>query len=297
MQGCIFNVQHFSVHDGPGIRTIIFLKGCPLRCAWCANPESQDIRPQIAYNSTNCIGGECLLCQRSCKEKAIFYPGSGPVEVQFQKCTKCMKCAAYCPAKAIIAYGEYKSVQTLIDQVEEDIRFYNTSNGGLTLSGGELTVQHDFALALLQEAKSRKIHTAIETCGYTTWDILYKIVEQSDYVLYDIKTLDDEKHFYYTGAHNHLILENYKKIKETFPQKAIRVRTPVIPGINDTDEDIRQIRDFIMQYPNTEYELLKYHRFGTPKYNYLGKKYKLDDTELSDARFSQLKRIACFEID
>lgn len=296
MKGCVFNVQHFSVHDGPGIRTIIFLKGCPLRCAWCANPESQEIKPQIAYNRANCIGAECLLCQRVCNEKAIFYPGEAAVEIQFQKCTKCMKCATFCPSKAITAYGEFKSVEDLIDQVEEDIQFYNTSNGGLTLSGGEIALQHDFALALLKEARRRKIHTAIETCGYAEWEALCEIVKQADYVLYDIKVMDDEKHFFYTGAHNQLILENFKKMRETFPKKNVRVRTPVIPGVNSTDEDIRQIRDFIMQYPNTEYELLKYHRFGTPKYDYLGKKYKLGDADLSDSQFEKLKKIASYEV-
>jgi len=203
-----------------------------------------------------------------------------------------MKCATYCPSKAITAYGEYKSVKTLIDQVEEDTQFYNTSSGGLTLSGGEATVQSEFAIALLNEAKSRRIHTAIETCGYAAWDVIRQVIDLVDYVLYDIKTMDDEIHKKYTGVSNQLILDNFKKLKMQYPEKKFRVRTPVIPGINDREEDIRAIRDFIRSYPNVEYELLKYHRFGTPKYDYLGKTYPLGEADLDENVFQRLKQIA-----
>ena len=292
MEGCVFNVQHFSIHDGPGIRTIIFLKGCPLKCAWCANPESQDTKPQIGYNPTNCIGGECLICQRVCSDQAIFYPGIGSVDIQFNKCSNCMKCAACCPSKAITSYGEYRTVQSLVDQVEEDIRFYATSNGGLTLSGGESMIQHEFALELLKEARRRKIHTAIETCGFAKWEIFNSILEETEYVLYDIKSMDDQKHLLYTGVHNQLILENFKKMKEHYPNKPVKVRTPVIPNVNDTEKDIRLIRDFVMRYSDVEYELLKYHRYGESKYNYLGRTYPMGECSLSDEKFNHLKQIA-----
>lgn len=292
MKGCVFNIQHFSIHDGPGIRTIVFLKGCPLRCAWCANPESQDPKPQIGYNPKNCIGWECLMCQRVCKDQAIFYPGFGGVEINFDKCSGCMKCAAYCPSKAVSAYGEYKTVETIIDQVEEDLRFYDASHGGLTLSGGEPTMQYEFAYALLKEAKNRRIHTAIETCGYSPWEMFSQIIKLTDYVLFDIKTMNDEKHYQYTAVHNQLILENFQRLKERYPEKPVKVRTPVIPNVNDTEEDIRNIRDYIMKYPLVEYELLKYHRYGVVKYDYLGKTYQLDEMDLGDEKFNQLKLIA-----
>ncbi|MBQ2014661.1 MAG: glycyl-radical enzyme activating protein, partial [Peptococcaceae bacterium] len=168
MEGCVFNVQKYSVHDGPGIRTIVFLKGCPLRCKWCCNPESQLAKPQIAYNPEKCIGDVCQLCAKACPENIITM-SEGKAVIDFQKCIHCLECAKACPAKSISLYGEYQKPSYFINKVEEDAIFYSRSEGGLTLSGGEPTMQTEFAVELLRDAKNRGITTAIETCGVIPW--------------------------------------------------------------------------------------------------------------------------------
>ena len=194
MKGYVFNIQRFSVHDGPGIRTIVFLKGCPLHCQWCANPESQTPIPTVAYNETKCIGGECLLCQRVCESKAIFYPGFSSVKFNFKKCINCLKCVSVCPAKAITAYGDLREANDVIDEVEKEQMFYAYSGGGLTISGGEPLYQHEFTLALLKEARRRHIKTAIETTGFSSWEIFDEIVQYLNYILFDIKTMNSDIH-------------------------------------------------------------------------------------------------------
>lgn len=291
MNGCIFNVQRYSVHDGPGIRTIVFLKGCPLRCRWCSNPESQQREPQLAYHPNNCIGGECLLCQSVCQHRAIFYPGIGEVRWEKEKCTECGACAEICPAEGFTIWGEMKSVKDVIDDVEKDMMFYTRSEGGMTLSGGEPLMQPEFAEALLQEAKRRCIHTAIETSLFADWEVVQRVLSLVDYILLDIKCLDGEKHRAFTGVDNALILENFRRLKEAFPEKPVRVRTPVVPGFNDNDEELMAISNMVKSYPNTDYELLKYHRFGQSKYDFLERSYEMGDIELSDERFDTLKAL------
>lgn len=291
MKGCIFNVQRYSVHDGPGIRTIVFLKGCPLRCKWCSNPESQRKEPEIAYHENKCIGGECLLCQSVCKERAIFYPGIGSVRWEKNKCTECGACTEVCPAEGFTMWGEMKSVKDVVDDVEKDMTFYARSEGGMTLSGGEPLMQAEFAVALLQEAKKRCIHTAIETTLFADWETVKTVISLIDYVLLDIKCIDAEKHKAFTGVDNALILENFRRLKETFPDKSVRVRTPVVPGFNDNDDDLLAIRHFVDEYPGTEYELLKYHRFGQSKYDFLARSYDMGDVELTDERFEEFKEL------
>ena len=292
MKGYVFNIQRFSVHDGPGIRTIVFLKGCPLHCQWCANPESQTPIPTVAYNETKCIGGECILCQRVCESKAIFYRGFSSVKFNFKKCINCLKCVSVCPAKAITAYGDLREANDVIDEVEKEQMFYAYSGGGLTISGGEPLYQHEFTLALLKEARRRHIKTAIETTGFSSWEIFDEIVQYLNYILFDIKTMNSDIHRKYTGVGNERILENFKKLKEKYPSLPTRVRTPVVPGVNDTKEDIFAIRNFIKDYPNVEYELLKYHKYGQQKYEYIGKEYTMPDVSVDDAYFEELKKIA-----
>lgn len=291
MEGCVFNVQRYSVHDGPGIRTIVFLKGCPLRCRWCSNPESQRPEPQLAYHENKCIGGECLLCQRVCKERAIFYPGIGAVRWEKDKCTECGACAEICPAEGFTMWGEMKRVKDVIDDVEKDMTFYARSQGGMTLSGGEPLMQAAFAKALLEEARRRCIHTAIETTLFADWETVRDVAVLLDYILLDIKCIDPEKHRAFTGVDNALILENFRRLRETFPDKPVRVRTPVVPGFNDNDEDLLAIRHLVDAFPGTEYELLKYHRFGQSKYEFIGRPYEMGDVELSDERFEYFKAL------
>lgn len=291
MKGCVFNVQRYSVHDGPGIRTIVFLKGCPLRCVWCSNPESQKKEPQMAYHEEKCIGGECLMCQRVCRERAIFYPGTGGVRWEKEKCTECGACARVCPAEGFTLWGEWKEARDVIDDVEKDMAFYRRSKGGMTLSGGEPLMQPEFARELLAGAKRRCIHTAVETTLYVEWDQVWDIFGLVDYVLLDIKCLDEERHKQYTGAGCGLVLENFRRLREEFPEKPVKVRTPVVPGFNDRDEDILAIASLVKKYPGTEYELLKYHRFGQNKYGFLGREYAMGDAELEDRRFEHFKSL------
>ena len=276
-KGCIFNIQRYSVHDGPGIRTILFLKGCPLRCKWCCNPESQKPMPEVAYNIEKCIGDVCMLCGEVCPQHNIALMDTNKVTINFDNCINCLACANVCPADAIIKYGDYYTPEEAVDEVEKDMAFYNRSNGGLTLSGGEPLQQTEFALAVLKEAHSRGINTCIETCGHMPWDKVKDIFGELDYAMFDIKSMNAEKHREWTGDDNAMILDTFKNMRETFPDLHVCARTPIVPGFNDTEEDIIAIRDFVKSFPNTDYEVLHYHRYGMTKYEFLGRDYELGE--------------------
>ncbi len=290
--GTVFNIQKYSVHDGPGIRTVVFLKGCPLSCLWCSNPESQSFKPQLAYNRNKCISlSECVRCAEICTPGALVRGDDDKISVEWENCTNCLACTEVCPAGALITYGEEQTVKDVIDQVEKDASFYARSGGGLTLGGGEPLAQPVFAIALLKEAKRRYIKTAIETCGHVSKDALLEAGKYINMLMMDIKTLNSVKHKEFTGVGNELIIENFKALRETFPKMWVRVRTPVVPGFNDTVEDIRAIVDFLKEY-NVEYELLPYHRLGTQKYTNMGMGYPLGDVALENEKFLPLVEIA-----
>ena len=258
--GIVFNVQKFSVHDGEGIRTLVFLKGCPLHCPWCSNPESQRREPERAYNPTRCLTAAV-----------------------------CGRCAKACPTGgAQTVYGETQSVDQILSRVEEDGVFYTRSGGGLTLSGGEALAQPDFALALLREAKKRHIHTTIETCGHYPTDVLDQACRVLDALIFDIKCLDSARHKKATGVGSELILKNIGHVFEHFPELPVLIRTPVIPGFNDTEEDILGIREMIPRKANIRYEALTYHRMGQPKYGYLGRRYELEGVKADEAFMKRL---------
>lgn len=293
--GTVFSVQKYSVHDGPGIRTIVFMKGCPLRCAWCSNPESQEFAPQLAYNSNNCIGADkCSHCIRHCSNGGITVGDDGKVRMDHGLVHDDLSLADVCPGNAIIVYGEEQSVDRILRRVEEDERFYARSGGGLTLSGGEPFAQPEFALALLREARRRHINTAVETCGQAPWSVIESCLPFVDNFLYDIKSMNDEKHKEKTGRSGRRIRENLVKIKEARPQMKIRVRTPVIPGFNDTVEDIAAVIGFVKSLPGEkcEYEALPFHRMGQPKYANLGKTYDYADiVKLDDVLVDRIKKL------
>ncbi len=287
MKDYVFNIQHYSLHDGPGIRTIVFLKGCPLRCRWCCNPESQNYNKEISYVNNKCIGlSECGFCSQVCDEKAIKFEDKAIIN--HLKCTNCLKCADVCPSKAIKTEGKLYSVDEILDIVERDSVFYGHGDGGLTISGGEPLSHKDFVIELLKEAKKRRINTAIETCGYVDYDNLYNAAKYLDTILFDIKSINSEKHREYTGYNNEKILYNFEQLCVDYPNLPKKVRTPIIPNFNDSEKDIKKILDFIKDKPNVIYEPLKYHSFGKGKYKALGRNYPMGDVVLTDEKFSKI---------
>ncbi|MFV0423229.1 (2S)-3-sulfopropanediol dehydratase activating enzyme [Oleidesulfovibrio sp.] len=290
--GITFNIQKYSVHDGPGIRTVVFLKGCPLRCDWCSNPESQRKRIELAYNTGRCLTlTKCVRCVEVCTTGAITRAEDDTISIDRALCEGCtMFCAEACPAKSLITYGTQKTVDEVLNTVEQDSVFYARSGGGMTLSGGEPFAQPAFALAILREARRRRIHTAIETCGYAAWEDMAPALEFIKFAHYDIKSLNDEKHKRATGVSNKRIIENLERMVKEFPAIKVVVRTPVIPGFNDSEKDIRAIAQFTAKL-GVEYQLLPYHRLGTQKYHFLGREVPMGDVKLSDEVMQQLTKI------
>lgn len=286
MTGRVLNIQHFCTEDGPGIRTTVFLKGCSLRCKWCCNPESIYPKPELAYNQARCIGEKaCGRCISVCPENAIYVldPASradDEVRINWDLCTNCGKCVPICPSNALYEFGIAMEVAQVLDEVEQDGAFYRESGGGMTLSGGECTLQPDFAVDLLKGAHERGINTAIETAGNVPWEYFERVITHTDVVLHDHKLTDPIKHKKWVGVDNVRIKENYKRAYEAFPEKTFIARTPVIPGVNDDEDHIRSVLAFIRPYKNVvDYQLLPYHRYGEAKYGFLGKVYELADFE------------------
>lgn len=280
--GLVFNIQKYSVHDGPGIRTVVFTKGCPLRCRWCSNPESQEPRPQMAFNPGRCISpAKCGYCVPVCPHGAIKDEG-GALSIDCAPCADCatLDCARACPAQSLIVYGQDRTVEDVLNVVARDAMFYSRSGGGMTISGGEPLLQKKFALALLREARRRRIRTAIETCGCVPWETFEEAAPLLNNVLFDVKHTDPAKHKEHTGADNGLILANLEKLLESFPDLPVLVRTPVVPGFNDDDETARSIGRLLKGHANVSYEALPYHRLGTQKYMFLAREYPLGDISL-----------------
>lgn len=268
--GRVFNIQKFSIHDGPGIRTIVFLKGCPLRCQWCSNPEGMDSLPTLAINTEKCLTTvHCSRCLEKCPNSAVRYDKSTlKIAIDRGKCDFCGNCVNACPAKAIKIFGTVMNVEQVLSIVEQDDLFYSSSGGGLTLSGGDPLFQPMFARALLQKAQSYGFETAIETSGHGAWADVEAVLRCCDFIYYDIKSMDPIKHKSFTGMDNRLILSNLEQACHLFSNTPICVRTPVISGFNDTREDIKEIFSFLETLPKkVDYELLPYHQFGENKYS------------------------------
>ena len=281
--GLIFNIQKFCVHDGPGIRSIVFFKGCPLRCQWCANPEGMHTYPEIALKARKCIGmDKCGRCFTVCPQGAIIH-ADNIVKINRELCTNCGQCAEACPAKAIEVLGKYMTVEAIIQEVLKDDAFYARSEGGITFSGGEPLLQAEFLTNLIKAARVEGLTTAIETTGCVPWEKAMMVFNELDFIHYDIKHMNDEKHRRYTGVSNLLCLENFKQLCQQYPDKKILVRTPVIPGVNDTVDEIQAIADFINKtaagMADIAYELLPYHNFGSSKYEFLGRSYALNGVQ------------------
>lgn len=266
ISGTVFNIQKYSIHDGPGIRTTVFLKGCPLACEWCQNPESQSREPEIMINRNLCTG--CGRCVSECAAGACSL-SEGFSVTDRDKCLVCGRCVEFCPNEARKVSGMTMTVDQVVKEVLKDLKFYENSGGGVTISGGEATFQPDFTIAILKKCKESGLHTAIETCGYTSWEVLESVLEHTDLVLFDIKHMDDDLHRRGTGVSNRKILDNARK---TAGQKPMIVRVPLIPGFNDTEQDVREIAAFAATLSkDIDVELLAYNPLGEGKYESLGK--------------------------
>jgi pyruvate formate lyase activating enzyme len=275
LTGWVFNIQHYSVHDGPGIRTTVFLKGCPLRCLWCSNPESQQLKPQILFENTNCI--RCDTCMEICPEDAIAVNEDGIRQIIAERCTLCGVCIDECYAEGLELIGKERTVAEVMAEIKADQTFYDKSSGGMTLSGGDPTMQHPFSLEILKRCKALGIHTALETSGHTSWKIWESFLPYLDLVLYDVKEIDSDLHKQWTGVSNDLILENLKRL--TKRDVSVIVRRPVIPGYNDSADSIHALGRFVSELCSIkEINLLPYHNFGKGKYERLGMEYAMGDS-------------------
>ncbi len=275
MKGIVTEIQRFSIHDGPGIRTTVFLKGCNMRCAWCHNPETLAFSPQLQVFLDKCIG--CGVCFRICPNN-VHEMIEGKRVLHRERCTSCGACTEQCYAEALMMAGRETTVDEVLEEVLSDRDFYTHSGGGITLSGGEPACQAAFAYALLQRSKEEKIHTSIETNLSMPWQNYEALLPVTDLIMADIKTMNESLHKEWTGISNLTILENIRNISHhTTP---IIIRTPIIPGINDTPEEISAIAAFLAGIHHLQYyELMPYHPLGTGKYESLGMPYRLPDVK------------------
>lgn len=273
VNGIIFDIKRYAIHDGPGIRTTIFMKGCPLNCWWCHNPEGISPNPELMYFEYKCI--HCYTCSHVCPEKAITFDENETHTVEREKCTVCGICSNACPTSALKVVGQSISVGELLDEIEKDIQLYDNSNGGVTFSGGEPLFQPAFLKEILKACKDYYIHTAVDTSGYTSKEILRSLLPYVDLFLYDLKLFDEKKHLKYTGVSNKIIKENLSFLIEKGSN--IVLRFPVITYITDTDENVKGWMEFLSKMNINQIEeidLLPYHDVSE-KFHRLGKEYKM----------------------
>ncbi len=274
--GLVFNLQRYSVHDGPGIRTIVFFKGCPLRCPWCSNPEGISHTPELSYSNTLCR--RCGQCEEVCPAGALSRDGEGYILVDRDLCTACAACADVCPASALKVFGKQMSAETVLREVVKDTAFYRRSGGGLTVSGGEPLARPVFLMALLRGAKeSHNLHVALETTLCASEETVRAVIPYVDYLFADIKVYNGIRHQQTVGVPNAQILDNIRLLAKELPEnKELVLRLPLIPTFNDDQENIRDTAAFIRSLPrDIPLEILPYHEYGSGKYPALGKEYRL----------------------
>lgn len=268
--GTIFNIQKFSVHDGPGIRTTVFMKGCPLECLWCANAESMNPNSEPGFIRSRC--DNCEKCLEICPEKAIYTDSNNDIQFNRDRCNACGECVAVCSPRAISIYGRRVTIDEVFKEISKDKTFYEGSSGGITASGGEPLQQADFVASLFQKCKENGIETCLDTSGYSNPDKFREVLAFTDYILYDIKHMDSDSHKHFTGVINNLILVNAAISAESGIPMLFRI--PLIKEVNDTEANIRETAEFIKQLGNNgTIELLPYHRLGIGKYQTLNKSY------------------------
>lgn len=287
----IFNKQKYNLYDGPGVRTMVFFKGCPLRCKWCANPEGLERGYQIMQKPSACVN--CGTCVSACPQGIHQIGPSGIHEiVRDKECIGCGACVNACMQDALKIAGEQATISELLAYVEEDRSFYEQSGGGVTLSGGEVTAQPEAAVNLLTACKREGIHTAIETCGYATKDTYLRFAEVVDLFLFDIKHMDSSRHADLTGVHNERILENLEMLLTK--RANVKVRMPLLKGINDSLEEIQAVIRFLQPFKSFKnfrgIDLLPYHKLGVNKYTQLGMTYAIEgDPSLSDEDLDRIE--------
>ncbi|MCP3944121.1 MAG: glycyl-radical enzyme activating protein [Desulfobacteraceae bacterium] len=286
-RGVVFNIQRFSTHDGPGIRTTVFLKGCPLTCLWCSNPESQKEKPQLMVRDIKCSG--CGACLSSCPEQAISFSKKRKRIINWEKCNNCFSCVDACLYKALTAVGVYKSVEEIVEVVEKDRIFYENSKGGVTFSGGEVLTQHNFLEKLLIRFKEEGIHRTVDTTGLASLKVVKKIIPLTDLVMIDIKHLNSKKHKEGTGVGNELILSNLEYIAKNI---TTWIRLPLIPGFNDDQDHILKIAQLATRLNVEKISLLPYHEGGRAKAAQIGETFEQEEMETqSDEHLKRLTDI------
>ncbi|SCI54681.1 4-hydroxyphenylacetate decarboxylase activating enzyme [uncultured Roseburia sp.] len=280
-KGIVFNIQRFTIHDGPGIRTEVFLKGCPMHCKWCSNPESIQPNRQLGIYPAKCISKDkCGACLKACPKegKPLEFSPEGIITGSNSQCLSCMRCAAACFTHAIKSWGEVMTVEEVMEAVMKDETYYKKSGGGITLNGGEVAVQWEFALEILKACKNKNIHTCVETSMHCSPDIIQKFYKYTDLIFTDIKNMDSEVHKQWSGAGNELILKNIEQTAKAGVKMVIRI--PVIPQINDSDENLRKTAAFIRDHLGSsvvQIQLLPYRKMGTEKYASLGLAYPMGE--------------------
>lgn len=275
LTGQIFNIQRFSIHDGPGIRTTVFLKGCSLGCQWCHNPESLARHPELVFFASKCIG--CGRCFEACPSGALTLEGEQR-HYRVERCRLCGRCTEACYAEALVMEGREATPEEVVTEVLKDKPFYDNSGGGATLSGGEPLLQPDFAAAVLARCHDHDVHTCLDTAAHVPWSAFEAVLPHTDLVLLDLKIMDGQRHKEATGADNARILDNARRLAEAACR--IVVRVPIVPGHTDDDDNIGAIADFLRDFPNLDHlELLPYHRFAESKYHRLRRAYALEGAE------------------
>ena len=268
-KGITFNIQKFSIHDGPGIRTTVFFKGCPLRCEWCSNPESQIKNVQILHDQSKC--SYCLSCVAACPNGAITHEDN-KIIINEGKCVGCLTCVNSCPNRALSYEGDYQTIEEIVDICMQDIDFYEESGGGVTISGGEGMSQPEFLKRLIAELKKNSVHVAIETTGYVKKETFEELARELDLLLFDVKHYDREKHYNGTKVYNDLIVENLKWAIDNGIE--VLPRIPVIPDFNDSLEDAEGLAKLLVEVGAKKVQLLPFHQFGEKKYELLNRNYK-----------------------
>jgi pyruvate formate lyase activating enzyme len=274
--GIVFDIKKYAIHDGPGIRTTVFLKGCPLRCWWCHNPEGQATNPELAYQASKCVK-DCAKCVKACPNGAVSRTESG-IEIDRKACRLKSECVEACPTGALKLSGRKMTTHEIMEEILKDRMFYENSGGGVTFSGGEPLMQLNFLDSLLLNCQKEEIHRVVDTSGYVPFDSFEKILDKVNLFFYDLKMMDDVKHRETTGVSNRLILDNLKRLDKT--GAAIQIRIPLIPGVNDSWKNARQTGEFLQRLAHIKMiNLLPYHRAAAQKYRSLGKTLQYPDVQ------------------